>query len=136
MSWVVSNWFLATRHHIQGRLGMSSKWKMIGKFALEIAKATIPGVQQVEAGVQAFRQKPTGGEKRDAVKQIVLGGLTGVEFAVDRDLLQDPVVAAAWDEFISSYVGFQNALATAKSARVPKTPGTPGDPSPSLPPAS
>lgn len=98
---------------------MSNKWKAIGKFALSIAEATIPGVRQVEDGITAFRTKPTGVEKREAVKQIVLGGIQASEFAADRDLLQEPKVAAAYDGFISSYVSFLNALSEAKAAKAP-----------------
>lgn len=101
---------------------MPSKWKAIGKFALSIAEAMIPGVRQVEDGVEVFRTTPTGKEKREAVKSIVLGGIMGAEFVADRDLLLEPKVAAAYDGFISSYVSFLNALSEAKAAKAPVPP--------------
>lgn len=99
---------------------MPNRWKAIGRFALGIAEITIPGVNQIEQGIKDFRSKPSGDEKRQAVKNIVLGSLTAGEFAADRDLLDDPKVAAAYDGFISSYVSFQNALADAKAAKIQK----------------
>lgn len=92
--------------------------KQVGKLGFAIAKATIPQVNAIESAVDVFKHAANGDEKRAAVKTIVLESLDAAEFVTDKDLLNEPNVASAYDGFISSYVTFQNALADAKAAKV------------------
>ena len=91
--------------------------KNVGKFGLAIAKATIPQVNAIESAVKTLKSDASGSAKRDAVKEIAVNSLSLAEFAADKDLLDDAQVSAAYDDFIGSYVKFQEALATAKAAK-------------------
>lgn len=95
-----------------------NKWlKNVGKIALAVGAQTIPGVNIVQHAVEALQHGASGDQKLAAVEDLVLGGLSAVEFGADKDLLNDAKVKTAYRGFVSSYVTFAQALADAKQAR-------------------
>lgn len=96
---------------------MASKWKLLGQFGLNAAKAMFPAVAAVEAGVLGLKNAK-GEDKLNAAEELAKAGMDLAEDIAGKDLLDEPKVSAAYRGFISSYVQFMNALSDAKAAKV------------------
>lgn len=80
-------------------------WTVIGNIIVAILPRLIGLIEQKASA------KATGEIKKDAVKEIVLTTVEGIEGAAGRDVFNDPEVSAAYDAMNDAIVGFQNLLA-------------------------
>lgn len=95
----------------------ASKWISFGLRLVPYVGTIVNAVEEIKDA--------KGSAKLAKVKEAVEAGLPAVEAAVDRDLLKDDKVNEAFDNFVSAYVSFQNALAAAKAAKAADATGHP-----------
>lgn len=88
---------------------MKKQWLAIGlKF--------IPWVGAIiSAGEQIKNAK--GPEKKQRVLDAVQLGISATEFALERDVLNDPAVVEALSNYMDAYVRVQNAIALTKQMK-------------------
>lgn len=89
-------------------------WVDIGLRVVSVIGTLIQGVERV--------RKASGPEKRAAVLEAVAAGVPALEFALDKDFLNDPKVLEAAGNYIDAYVALQNAIAASRVARNPQSP--------------
>lgn len=81
-------------------------WVNLG---LNIAKAVLPGVAQVEAISKALPGLK-GQAKQDAVVELVKQSVIAAEGITNRDILNDPEVEKATRGIVDAVVAFQNVI--------------------------
>lgn len=85
-------------------------WKTLGRFAVGIIDAVVPGVAAVEALAESIPGMK-GKTKQDAVVALVTNALKVAEDVSARDLANDPEVETATRAVIDAVVAFNNIVA-------------------------
>lgn len=85
-------------------------WKTLGRFAVGILDAVVPGVAAVEALAESIPGMK-GKAKQDAVVALVTNALKVAEDVSARDLANDPEVETATRAVIDAVVAFNNIVA-------------------------
>lgn len=89
-------------------------WVDIGLRVVSVIGTLIQGVERV--------RKASGPEKKAAVLEAIAAGVPALEFALDKDFLNDPKVLEAASAYVDAYVALQNAIAASKQAKAAQQP--------------